>query len=95
METDTPKILNKNTRSPKRDIIKKPVQSASNNDMAIKYRNSYMRMFENLAVWKKHAIQESLKLKRTDDYLLNEFIESVIKDAEQTSQKDISVSNEE
>lgn len=99
METDTPNLLNKNNKSPKsRIVIKKPIEPANKSngdDMAVKYRDSYMRLFDNLAVWKKHAIQESLKLKRVDDSLLNDFIQSVIMDAEQTSKKAVSVSSEE
>ena len=50
--------------------------------MGQKYRDSYAKMYDALPKWKKLAVNECKAINATNDNLYEEFIKSVIADAE-------------
>lgn len=50
--------------------------------MGKKYEQSYSKLYDALPNWKKQAVNDSRIAKRSDDSLYNDFIKSVIENAE-------------
>jgi hypothetical protein len=64
-------------------------------EMANKYKETYNKLLNELPPWKKKAVIDSTKLKRTDDYLLNEFIKNVAYIAENGNNVNEKIKNED